>query len=118
MWISRKRYNELRDAKADNEVLHTDLDLWRAKYQALEEGTASMLHLADGTSVLVIRIDELEKANEEGRRAIESVNFLKTELDKYKQMYADEVQKRLDLLKYITEVRIDSNEISRSQTDT
>lgn len=117
MWISRERYNELRSAKADNEVLHSDLDLWQAKYRALEEGTASMLHLADGTPVLVIRIDELEKANEEGRRAIESVDFLKTELDRYKQMYADEVQKRLDLLKYITEVRINSDEIHTSQTD-
>lgn len=117
MWISRKEYNKLKEAKADNEVLHADLDLWQAKYTALEEGKCSILHNASGDIIYVITGRDLERMKEEGRRAIEALEVVEPELQKYKKMYADEVQKRLDLLKYITEVRINSDEIHTSQTD-
>ena len=119
MWISRKRYNELRRKAADNEILISDLNLWKAKYTALEEGKASVLHDNQGEVIYVLTGSQLEHATEEGRRAMDKLDIVEPELAKYKQMYVDEVQKRLELLQYITEIHVGGNkdEISESHPE-
>lgn len=79
MWISRKKYKEMKQSISD---LNANLSSCRYSLANRTE------QLAD----YMLKVSELER-----------------ELEEYKQKYADEVQKRLDLIKHVNNVYISSN---------
>ena len=77
MWISRKKYNEMKQCIID---LNANLDSY---HYSLNSRTKQV-------SDYILKVSEIEQ-----------------ELEKYKQKYADEVQKRLDLINHIDNNKID-----------
>lgn len=98
MWISKKEYVELLETKNKFEQ---DRDIWEAKYKAATEDRVTI-----GNEVVVIPtkiLNELAGPFTDMQKELENC---RNELDKYRQLYADEVQKRLELIEKIEEVRI------------
>lgn len=106
MWVPKKEYMDLLKAKAANHDLQCDLTFWKAKYEALEQDKATVVGDKNGESVLVISMSALEKANQDTREQLFKMDQIKQELEKYRQLYADEVQKRLDLISKIGMIEI------------
>lgn len=106
MWVPKKEYRDLIKAKAANHDLQCDASLWKAKYEALKQDKATIIGDKNGESVLVISMSALEKANQDTREQLFKMDQIKQELEKYRQMYADEVQKRLDLISKIGMIEI------------
>ncbi len=85
MWIFKDQYNQLRRQG----------EFWRDEYHALEKRKqASIQNLTDCLTDSQIMIDDLM----DRIKLLESEN---EELKEYKQKYADEVQKRLELVKLL-----------------
>lgn len=79
MWISKKEYEDLLDYK----------DRYVEEYK-----TVSRLR------------DDITYYKSEYRELEEEIDELERQLEEYKRKYADEVQKRLGLTKYIDSIRV------------
>lgn len=85
MWISKKEYNNLK-AKAD---------FWEAEYCAMSESKNTVLQvMGDCIKGRDIIIKDL-------RGKTQLLERTQKELQEYQQKYADEVQKRLELIKLL-----------------
>ena len=92
MWISRAEYENLKanikclEARYTEQLKITDRILDERKDRSIE------------ISVLRRQIEELEAYKQ---KQIEEIEVCKQEVEEYKQKYADEVQKRLELVKLL-----------------
>ena len=84
MWISKKKYKQLEDRA----------EFWKDEYYRNDTSKVALIHSL---------IDELRFRNmtiEQLNAQLEDFEAVKTELQKYKQKYADEVTKRITLIQF------------------
>lgn len=85
MWISKEEYNRLKNGA----------EFWEKEYDTMNRRKHEAIKaLGDCLKDSQITIDDL-------KNQIESLKSVEEELQKYKQKYADEVQKRLELIKLL-----------------
>jgi outer membrane protein TolC len=85
MWISKKEYERLK----------TGAEFWEKEYDTINERKLTAIKaLGDCLKDAQTTIDNLKSQ-------VESLKSAQEELQKYKQKYADEVQKRLELVKLL-----------------
>ena len=93
MWVSKKKYNELLEKQNNLEQVCNG---WKAKYEAVKEDKVTFI---DGAVVISTEmLNELARPNIEMSKQLEDS---KNELMKFRQLYADEVQKRLELIEML-----------------
>lgn len=90
MFISRKEYDRI---TTDLEFSQSDCAMWKKRYEALEKDREAVV--GDIVYVSLRHFNELLSPVIELE---EKVERLQSELNDYKQKYADEVQKRLALI--------------------
>ena len=93
MWIRKKKYNELLE-KQNN--LEQACNEWTAKYKAVKEDTVTI-----NNSAVVISIEMLNKLATPNIEMSKQLENTQNELVKFRQLYADEVQKRLELIEML-----------------
>lgn len=81
MWISRDKYENLK----------VDVDFWRVRYDTQNDLTKELLKIADEHCSTICKLQD----------QIKQLEVYKSEAQEYKQKYADEVQKRLELVKLL-----------------
>ena len=85
MWISKKEYNGLK----------TTAEFWEKEYYKMSERKNDTLKaIGDCLKATDMTIKDLKDE-------VESLKHTQKELQEYKQKYADEVQKRLELVKLL-----------------
>lgn len=93
MWISKKKYEQM---QLELQVSESDRAMAEAKYKAITE---NQITVTDGIIILSSEaFNLLCSTNSDSER---EVNDLKLELSVLKQKYADEVQKRFELIEQI-----------------
>lgn len=98
MLVSKKEFNYIVEKQKN---LEQDRDSWKAKYEAVTEDKVTF-----GNGAVYISTKILAEMGERTAEIRKELEDCQNELNKYRQLYADEVQKRLDLIKTIEEVRI------------
>ena len=93
MWLSKKKYNELLEKQNNLEQV---CNSWKAKYEAVKEDKVTYI---DGAIVISMKmLNELISPTIEMSKQFEDSQ---NELTKFRQLYADEVQKRLELIEML-----------------
>ena len=93
MWISKKKYEQM---QLELRVAQSDKAMAEAKYKAITE---NQITATNGIIILSSKVFNLLcGTNSDSER---EVNDLKLELSVLKQKYADEVQKRFELIEQI-----------------
>lgn len=97
------RLDELQKLFNKKSAIEHERDEWRAKYKAIAEDTMTV---DSKNQVIILSSDSLDKMflTEEDRNKL--LTQARAEAEFYKQKYADEVQKRLDLMKYIDHIEV------------
>ena len=93
MWISKNKYNELLE-KQNN--LKQACNEWMAKYEAVKENAVTI-----NNSAVVISTETLNKLAIHNTEMSKKLENTQNELAKFRQLYADEVQKRLELIEML-----------------
>lgn len=106
MWISKDEYNRLVDENLELKRKNETYTCIENGLKEMEEESASKIYYLGKTGILVtwdfyngmfIRATEAENKNFE----------LQEQLDKYKQLYLDEFQKRLELAEMVRKMEGD-----------
>lgn len=93
MWISKKEYE---DIMFKLNAAYEQISNWQRKYD--EDHLFLKVEIANKTR---FRRDYLEKNNKAQK---EQIGSLQKELDRYKKLYLDELQKRLELANRVREL--------------
>lgn len=98
MWITHHQFQHFMDTEKEKVQLTNELDELKASYRAITDQDA-VVFARNHTAVL--HISKLNSMMAELTTLKNSNKSLSAELEKYKQAYADEVQKRLTLIEQI-----------------
>ena len=95
MWISKKNQQKM---ESELHSIELERDEWKAKYLAATEGKAIYIN-----KTVVVSQEFLANWMDARNRAEMELKRIIPKLEEYKQKYADEVQKRIALVKQIKE---------------
>ena len=98
MWINKDKYNsmcsELKDVKQERDNVARECNEWRAKYEVVTESKPMYM----GEATIMLSIDYYYKLSEASEELEKFKKEFSKEITVWKQKYADEVQKRIDLI--------------------
>lgn len=90
MFITRLEYERI---TTDLEFAQSDCAMWKKRYEALEKDKEAVVG-----DIVYISLRHFNELLSPVKELDEKVERLQSELNDYKQKYADEVQKRLALI--------------------